>query len=140
MSKLPKVGDYVRMKGRLVSIDQPPAPPPPPPVYVFEDVSASIEIHSLTGVKIDDRETFNEFHGEGTCVATATKEAEALAEGLGPGVVVVVRRVVEHTEMKPLNRENFYDKEYRDFEPVSTYGSYKTVSDKIVWRSDEAER
>ena len=139
--RLPNIGEYVRNLGRLVAVveDVPPPSPPPTKRYVFEVVSARVEILSMSGVKIDTRESLNDFFGEGSAVTAAIKCAREHTEKLAAGfVVVVVRRIVERQAMRPTPREHEYHPychEIRQFDHV--VGHYDTnETSEIVWRSD----
>jgi len=133
--RTPEVGDYVRSIGRLLRVeDVTPTPPPPVKVYVFEDVTARVEILSASGVLIDERSTYTEFYGEGEAVASAIENAKRIAEELGPGVVVAVRRIVNECRAKriPGWHPSAYDGKFIAMEPFAS----EPQGDEIVWRSD----
>ena len=137
--RLPSIGEFVRSLGRLVAVEDVVVPPPPPEPqrYVFEEVSARVEIFSLKGVEIGTRSTFNEFYGAGTAVTNAIEaQAAALAEELGPGVVVVVRRIVAkraYVVARPIEKGFYHPDTCRFNDDKRWYRADETS--EIVWRS-----
>ena len=133
--RAPVVGDYVRNLGRVLRVEEIPPPPQPPPktVYVVEQVLAQIEIHSASGVLIDKRSAYSDFYGEGTAVPEAAAQAAILADGLGAGVVVIVRRIVTEEHAIAGRGKNYYAPE---FIALDHNKEGDQISDEIVWRSD----
>ena len=139
--KIPVVGEYVRNTGKLIRIDT--ITPPPPETYyeyIFEDINARGELR-LNGEKLDELCHINDFYGLGTSVTTAIEEMKAYAEKRKitskSELEVVVIKITEQTRMKPLNRENYSAKGFRDFDYIE-YGSKRDLpedKEEIVWSS-----
>lgn len=139
--RVPKINEFVRGHGKLVAVKKPPPPPPPPTpptVYEFDVVTATIEVRTTSDVTIKELATLNDFYGEGTAVEGAIDEAKQHKEGLGDGVIVVVRRDVDRVRKvrHPTGRGSFWDKDFIDFDDASKYGNSERVSSEVVWESD----
>jgi hypothetical protein len=136
--RLPVVGEYVRMRGKLVEVQD-----IVPPVvlvrdYIFEDTSARIE-GRINGRIIKYFGTYNNFYGDGTCVSTAIKAAKQYEKELGKSsMVFVVVKVTERVRTQPQNSSSLYDKKFLNFQP-NTFGAKSDLPDpveEIVWASD----
>ena len=130
--RLPNVGEFVRGVGKLVSIEVPP-PEPPKKHYVFEEIHARCEL-LLGDEVIKDLGELNDHYGLETGVSTAIKDMEKYAKdhNINEDSVLEVRvvRVVSQCRKHPVNRGNFYAKEFPDFESLE-YGSLSGLPDPI---------
>ena len=137
--RIPEVGEYVRMFGTLVEVqDVTPKPPPKELDYIFEDTTARVEVLA-NGHKIDDGPTLNNFSGKDTCVEAAIHEAKKQAKKFGTGVEVRVVKITERVRMRPLNRENLYDRKFAEFRYLE-HGCRWDLPDpieEVVWTSKE---
>lgn len=140
--RLPQVGEYVRHHGTLVAIEEVTPPPLPPPTgeYIFEEIVARWEVR-LHGNWMRDGNYITDFYGKGTSVEEAVREAKSWAatQGITPqsDLEVVVIKTVSHFRALPKQQENFYDRTFLDFEPLS-YGSRRGVIpevETIEWSS-----
>jgi hypothetical protein len=140
-ARIPEVGEYVRMHGTLVEVQDVTPPPPPVPEldYIFEDTEARIEVLA-NGRKIKDAGTMNNFYGKDTCVTSAIEDAEKIAAHYGEGVEVRVVKVTYRTRMRPAREENLYAPAFVDFRPLDR-GSRWNLPDpveEVVWSSRAA--
>lgn len=135
--RVPEVGEYVRMIGTLVAVEEVVPPPPPKEVdYIFEDSEARVEVLA-NGHKIDDGPTINDFYGKGTSVETAIEEAEKLSKKYGPGVEVRVVKVTAQVRMRKDRGENFYAPQFAAFKSKSHGATHDLPepSEEVVWSS-----
>ena len=140
--KIPKVGEFVRHIGKLVSIEE--IPPPPPPKlskdYIFEEIEAQCELR-LNGEVIKHIATLSDFYGQGTSVESAIEEMKEYASKRNitkdSDVEVVVIRRVYQTRKRPNTRSNFYSKEYFDFDNIEHEATSNLIEpiETIVWSS-----
>lgn len=144
--RLPEIGEFVRSSGKLVAIEEIPPPPQPPPVldYIFEQVSGRAELR-LHGERLQKGETFSDFYGLESSVESAKEQAQAYAKrhGISPGsdLEVVAVRVVSYYRARPTPRENFYAREFVNFEYLSS-GAERDVPpevETVVWSSRNPE-
>ena len=143
--KIPKVGEYVRHIGKLIAVNVVPPPPPTEPEreYIFEEIEARCELR-LNGEVIKGLATLSDFYGLETSVSEAIKEMKVYANKRNitkdSDLEVVVVKIVHQYRKQPLNRENFWNKEYRDFD---TFGDYRTTKglpepiETVVWSSKD---
>jgi len=139
--KIPAIGEYERNVGRLIKIDK--IQPPPPECYyeyIFEDITAKGELR-LNGETLDTLCHISDFYGIGTSVTTAIEEMKAYANKRKitskSELEVVVIKITEQTRMRPLDRENYAARGFKDFEYLS-YGSKRDLpkdKEEIVWSS-----
>lgn len=113
--RLPKIGEHVRSKGTLVSIHDITPIQDPVTGYVFESLEAEIKMR-VNGLDVKSICTFNDFYGIKTCLESAVDEAKGWSKKYGPGVEIVVIKRTLYTCKSPMNRENFYNKDFFDFE------------------------
>ena len=136
--RIPEVGEYVRMFGTLVEVQDVTPPPPPEPVldYIFEDTEARIDVLA-NGHRIREGSTLNNFYGKDTCVETAIKEAKEAAAHYGDGVEVRVVKVTSRVRMRPARKENFYAPEFAEFEPLERGSRWNLPEpvEEVVWSS-----
>lgn len=133
----PVVGEYVRMVGTLVAVEDVTPPPPPKEAdYIFEDTEARVDVLA-NGHKIDEGPTLNNFYGQGTCVDTAIKEAKRLSKKHGPGVEVRVVKVTARVRMRKARGENFYAPQFARFEskPHGAKWDLPEPTEEVVWTS-----
>lgn len=139
--KLPVVGDFMRMHGELVEIQD----VTPPPVkreldYIFKEQSAQV-VARVNGIDIKEFATFNDYYGKGTCVESAIKEAKELqgAFGNAPDLEFVVVLKTELVRMRPVGQQNEYAKEYFDFAALD-WGCRRDLpedTEEVVWSSKQ---
>ena len=142
MSRLPEINEYVRGSGILVAVEDVTPDPPPPvtKVYIFQEIAASIRL-LLNGEMVKDFTTFNDFYGKETSISSAIEEAKKYVRKykIGPtsDAEIIVVRVVSHVKKTMTRKENFYDKEFFDFEPLPSGNRWNVPPDteEIVWSS-----
>ena len=138
---LPEIGEYVRGQGTLVAIQD--IVPPPPPVdkdYIFEEITARVELR--LGVEVlNEICTLWDAYGLETSVKVATGEAQRYASerkiGSGSDLEVVVIRIIEQVRKRPHREENFYDRTFSSFKSLEV-GSKANLPDpveNVVWSS-----
>jgi hypothetical protein len=113
--KLPQVGDYVRMKGRLVEI-QDVTPKEIVLDYIFEDTEATV-YGMINGKIVREYGTFNNFYGQDSCVKSAVEEAENKQKELGESdleFVVAKKTTQNRMRPNPRNLSSLYAPEFRD--------------------------
>jgi hypothetical protein len=128
--RLPQEGDWIRLTGTMIKKETIQPPPPPPTVlYLFEEVSAVVELRSPLGDVLTNVGAFNDYHGEGTATASGVEETEKyiVANALsadGDGVYVAVVEVREYLYLRPSlgnDKGSFHDKEFRQMERVARH-------------------
>lgn len=138
--RVPEVGEYVRLIGTLVAIEDVTPPPPPKEMdYIFESSEARVEVLA-NGHKIDDGPVINDFYGKGTCVETAIDEAKGLSSRYGSGVEVRVVKVTARVRMQKAKRENIYAPQFAAFEskPHGARWDLPEPTEEVVWSSSIA--
>lgn len=135
--RIPEVGERLRLTGTLVDIQDVTPPPPAKQLdYVFEEVTARVEL-AANGHVIDERGTFNDFGG--CAERTAIAEAEKLAKQFGPGVEVRVVRIVERYRARPndYDYEDLYNRGFPKFERLQHgyHAGMPEPTETIVWSS-----
>ena len=140
--KKPKIGEFVRHIGKLVSIEKaiPPPLPKPSTDYIFEEVEARCEL-KLNDEVLKHLVTLNDFYGEGTGVESAIKEMKEYASNRNitrdSDLEVVVTRRTYQVRKRPTDRSNIYSDEYFNFEQIE-YGATTNLiepTETIVWSS-----
>lgn len=140
--KMPQIGDYIRNVGKLIRIETiPPEPQEPIVDYIFEEISAKIELRASWG-KIDDITCLNDFYGLESSIQTAIKEAKEYCSERhitkDSELEVVVIKEVEQFRKRPTGKLEFWNKEYMDFEHLDGYKSTHDLPEKtetIIWSS-----
>ena len=119
MYKIPKIGEYLRGHGKLVSVDtvQPP-PPKPHDEYIFEAIDAKCEVR-LNGNTFKNLYTLWDFYGLETSITSAIEEMIAYCKnnnitGQSELEVVVVKVKSQHRKILS-DEESFYAKGFADF-------------------------
>jgi hypothetical protein len=139
---LPEVGQYVRMYGTLVEV-QDVTPKEIVLDYIFEETSARLE-GRINGKVVKEFGTLNNFYGKDTCVEQAIQEAKVQQAWLGESnLEFVVVKITTRVRMRPdrNDRENFYAKGVRAMKTLE-FGCHRDLPDKIeedVWSSASAE-
>lgn len=140
--RLPEIGEYIRGQGTLVAIQE--IIPPPPPVdrhYIFEEITARIELRLGTEV-LNGIGRLWDFYGKESSIDGAIEDAQKYASErkIGPAseLEVVVIKIVEQVR-KHLkeHEENFYDRTFVSFEPLK-FGCKVNLPDPVetvVWSS-----
>lgn len=138
--RLPEIGEYVRMKGKLLRIEVIPPPPAPPPEvdYIFERTDARIELR-VKGKVVTSFDTYNEFYGEGTAVREAVKDAKGMmSEYEGTGCELVVVKITEQRRKRPGRDSCVYTgHKFFSFDSLAC-GSTRGLPDnreEVVWSS-----
>jgi len=132
---------------RQIVVVPPPPPPPPTTVYIFEEITARVEIR-VKGKFLKSESTFNDFYGVETCIEMAIDEAEKYVErnGIGPrsDIEVVVVKSVRRSPriVDALDKENFYDKTFIGFRRQETekYRDPTPGTSEDVWSSKSKKR
>lgn len=137
--RLPSEGEFVRSHGVLLSIKKTQPPIPKPIIeYIFEELSARKELRYKDGSVLKELETLNDFYGRGTGEQTAINELEEYCKNKGidgnSDIEAFVVREIDHIAKKPLNRENFYNKEFYDFETTVRNVRHEEID---VWSSKQ---
>jgi len=143
--RLPEIGEYVRGQGTLVAVQDIVLPPPPVDKdYIFEEITAKVEL--LLGSEVlNEVCTLWDAYGKETSVKAAIAEAKRYASErkIGPGSdleVVVIKRV-EQVRKRPNREENFYDKTFSSFKSLE-FGRLANLPDRVetvAWSSKEAK-
>ena len=142
--RLPEMGEYVRGQGTLVAVEN--IAPPPPPAgkhYIFEEITARVELR-LGSEVLSQICSLWDFFGKETSVATAIREAKEYASerNIGPKSeleVVVIRAVEQVRKLPAKNRGNPYNPDFCLFEPLEI-GSKVNLPDPVEtvsWSSRE---
>lgn len=141
--KTPSVGQYVRGIGTLVDVlDVTPVPPPKQLEYVFEEVTARMEIW-IGGWKVKDHGTLWDAFGYESSVKGAINEAQAFAVARGwnkdSQAEIRVVRIAERRRKTKVNSDNYYQKEFENFESKSIGCCWEMPKpeEKVVWSSRE---
>ena len=134
--RLPEIGEYVRMYGTLVEV-QDVTPKEIVLDYVFEDTQAKL-VGRINGKNVKEYGTFNDFYGKDTCVAAAIDEAKEQQRFLGESnLEFVVIKVTSRVRMRPTRneRENFYASEFRAMESLPNGSCWNLPEDTVeeVW-------
>lgn len=141
--RMPEIGEYVRMYGTLVEVQDVTPPPPPTPVldYIFEDTDARVELWA-NGRKIDDGPTMNNFYGKDTCVEAAIEEAKKLSKKYGKGVEVRVVKITSRVRMRPSRDVHFYDRTFIDFNSLDRGAHWNLPKniEEVVWSSAKRKK
>jgi hypothetical protein len=138
--KIPAIGEFVRHAGKLIKVEVI-LPPPPKPYteYVFEEISARVELR-LGDEVIDKIGTLNDFYGLNTSVETAIEDAQKYTTKRNltdkSELEVVVVKITEQVRKKKLDRECFFSNSYYDFEYTGKYypDDPKPI-EEVVWSS-----
>jgi hypothetical protein len=137
--KIPQIGDFVRGVGTLVDV-QTEEPTPPKKDYIFENIDSKCELRR-NGKVLDELGTYNDYYGLGTGVKTAIKEMKEYCKEevitSASEVEVVILMQVSQVRMRPIGRENFYTKEWIEFQSLD-WGSKRDLpepTEEIVWSS-----
>ena len=141
--RLPKVGEFVRGVGTLVSVEEPQPTPPPPKRYIFETLSGRVEIR-LGAEVLQTRSEWNDFYGKDSGLKSALEEAKKYAQENGisadSDIEVVVLLVVERRWFVVVpRRENFYNKEFCAFDSPGHSGMPDDPEPKDVWSSKRGD-
>ena len=137
--RLPEIGESIRLCGKLVKIQD--VTPPVTQVldYVFEETSATVWA-KVNGQLLKEFAMFNDFYGSARTLAIV--EAKRIAATYGDAIEVVVIEKRQLIRKRPTNRENFYAKEFVEFETIN-HGCRWDLPDDVeeqVWSSrDRAE-
>ena len=144
--RLPEIGEYVRGQGTLVAVQD--IVPPPPPAdrdYIFEEITARVELGPGSEV-LKEICTLWDADGLESSVKAAIKGAKKYAsqKGIGPKseLEVVVIKHTEQVRKRPdRNAENLYNRDFLSFEYLK-YGSKLNLPDPVetvVWSSKEVK-
>jgi hypothetical protein len=143
--RLPEIGEYVRGQGTLIAVQE--IVPPPPPVdrdYIFEEITARVELR-LGAEVLNEICTLWDAYGLETSVKVATREAQRYASerkiGSGSDLEVVVIKIVEQVRKRPHREENFYDKTFSSFKSleVGSKANLPDLIETVVWSSREVK-
>lgn len=136
--RLPQVGEYVRMIGKLVEVQDVTPPPPPKELdYIFEETHARAEAR-VNGKVIETFSTFNNFAGEGTCVEAAIEEAKEKRQHYGPSdLEFVVVKMTSRIRKRANGHKNLYDPTFLDFDSLKNGWNRDLPDDteEVVWSS-----
>jgi hypothetical protein len=141
--KLPRVGEYVRHSGKLVAIEDVTPPQPPKEIdYIFEEITAKIEVLYNNDV-LKSYGEFNDFYGLENSVSSAIEGAKQYAGEKqitkDSELEVRVTKIITQYRKRPMNKANFYSEEYIDFQ-IKRYGSQYNLPEPIetiVWSSKD---
>lgn len=144
--RLPEIGEYVRGQGTLIAVQD--IVPPPPPVdrdYIFEEITAKVELR-LGAEVLNEVCTLWDAYGLEDSVKSAIEEALQYVSKrkIGPKSdleVVVIKRVERVRKRPQRSTENFYDGSFYSFKSLET-GSKANLPDPVrtvVWSSREGK-
>lgn len=143
--RLPKVGEFIRMVGTLIAIEEiPPEPVSPQVDYIFEEINARCELR-FGGEVVQVISCLTDFCGRETSVETAIKDMERYAESRGldadSELEAVVVRVATQCRKRPRGDENFYDPTFSGFgTPVGATLQVPRPVEEVVWSSKQGDR
>ena len=140
--RLPAVGEYVRMVGRLVAVVDSEPQPPPPKNWVFEGVDARVELRRR-GRVLETCCTFNDFYfGEFGAVRSALEDVRGICtrEGIDEHseVEVVVVKVTTQENKRFVEHDALpwsYDRQFRRFESANDWRGLSEPVEVDVWNS-----
>lgn len=143
--RTPLLGEYVRGVGTLVLVDVIPPPPPPPPktVYIFAAITAHCEVRRK-GRKLDEFNSVWDFYGLAHSVEDSIRVAQNYCrdEEVTPqsDIEVVVVKETSFAARYQLPGENFYDKEFFQFDGENDYPELRRfpvpeMVKEVVWSS-----
>lgn len=139
--RLPVKNEFVRHHGTLICIeDYTPPPSPPEKDFIFEKQEARCELR-MNGRQLKELQTLNDFYGLGTAVNNAIEEMKEYTANNNiskdSDLEVVVVKVVSQFRAKPTDKENFYDKQYCDFDRTHRRGTGALPDpvETIAWSS-----
>lgn len=141
-SRMPEIGEYVRGQGTLVEIQD--IIPPPPPInkdYIFEEITASVELR-LGDEVLNKIYNLWDAYGKGNSVKNAIEKGQEYASkkkiDTKSDLEVVVIKIVEQIRKRPNKfQKNFYDETFYLFDSLET-GSKWNLPDPVrtvVWSS-----
>lgn len=141
----PAINEYVRGQGTLVAVED---RTPPPPIrtkdWIFEEITARVELRFGDEVLTSMGTTWD-FHGKESSVASAIKDAQQYAKKRGISakseLEVVVVKIVSQVRKRPKSRANFYDERFLSFKTLDNGCRYDLPSDveTIAWSSRQAQ-
>lgn len=135
--RLPTPGEYVRLCGELVDVQDVTPPTVKVEDWIFKETTARVEMR-VNGIRIKDCGTFNDFYGKGTCVVTGVAEAQKILINLGAtDVELVVVRITSHCRRRPTRDSSFYDREFFEFKSLPSGSGWNLPEDTedVVWSS-----
>jgi hypothetical protein len=139
--RLPGVGEYVRMTGTLVKVEDV-TPKEVVLDYIFEDTEAKVEIWNGKYL-LEKLSTFNNFYGKDSCVDAAIKLAKETARKLkNPGLDVRVIKRTSQFRARPTYGKNYHAPEFPVMEGLK-FGCRADLPDdkeEIVWSSMKAQK
>lgn len=114
--RIPKIGEYVRGHGTLVSIQDITPIVNKQDGYIFEYYNATYELR-INGKVVSQGNTYNDFYGLETCLETAVGDAKEVAKELSVNsdVEVVVVKITGYSCKIPGIDKNFYDDKFKGF-------------------------
>ncbi len=147
--RYPEVGQFIKHIGKLIKVDV--INPPPPPSYeefIFEEISAKIEVKRF-GKLIEGLGEYSDWYGLEDSVKSAIEEAKEYCVenqiGKDSELEVVVTRVATYVRKSPTNKAEFWSREgyddnkgWMDFKPCDNYRYCRDVPEPIetvVWSS-----
>jgi len=138
--RMPEIGEYVWDYGKLIAVVDPSHPPEPPPKdWIFEEITARIEIW-LNGGLLKEMNSYCHY-GDKTAVDNALEEVLPFCEreGIGPehGLEVVIIQVTSQCRCRPVQRENFRQPHLASFQSIECGSKWGLPKDqeRVVWSS-----
>ena len=139
--RIPEVGEYVRMYGTLVEVQDVTPPVVKVEDYIFEDTSALIELR-INGRRVKQFSTVNNCGGRDSCVQHAIQCAGDEVRRLGKtDAEIVVVKITKRIRMRPTGHRHFYDNRFLEFEWLKC-GSCRDLPDDMhedVWSSKRGD-
>lgn len=139
--KIPEIGTYVHGTGILRAVEViPPKPVPPTHDYIFEEITAYIELR-LNGKMVSKSGTYWDAHHLFSSVDSAKQESKQWLKyyGITPAseMEVVVVKVTSLRRKNLTDERNHYEKEYAEFRSRAAGGRWNLPDDKkeVVWSS-----
>lgn len=141
MPRDPYMNEYIRGLGTLVAIDSPvpPPPPPPPSQYIFQSVTAHVQVRLRSGTVLTRLRTYWDYSGHLSSVDDAIQHAKQYADENGITATSDVEVYVQkNTTCERRTRDpstNKYSKETYDFIALP-HGSRADVPadiEEVVW-------
>ena len=136
--KIPNIGEFVRGSGKLLAVETIlPIPPEPHKEYIFEEITARIELR-LGHEVVKVLESLNDFYGLETSIKSAIEEAKEYADNRNLSnnselAVIVIKQISQYRATLS-NDENYYASKYASFKSLGSTNLPQPI-ETIVWSS-----
>lgn len=135
--RLPVVGEYVRMYGELIEVQDVTPPVTKIEDWIFRDTTARVEMR-VNGKCVEAFSEHNNFNAKDACVPNAIASAKKRMAYFGPcDIEFVVIKVTSYKRMRPTGHAHFYAREFSEFESLPHGACWNAPEDteEVVWSS-----